>query len=84
MYILVHFKLTFKNTKTSINHVKIPIFAAAAPLKVWIFYLICRYKRKKIALLSLLLSSKIPTFALLFKNIEPYFFTEGHWSACKI
>ena len=37
------------------------------------FYLICRYKPTKITLLSLLLSSQIPTFALLFKNIEPYF-----------
>jgi len=37
------------------------------------FYLILQYKCKKIALLSLLLSSKIPTFTLLFKNIEPYF-----------
>jgi len=44
----------------------------------------------EIALLSLLFSSKILIFALLFKNVEPYFalllpyfFTEGHWSACK-
>jgi len=73
MYILVHFKLSFKNTLTSINLKKNTIFAAAAPLEVCIFYLICRYKRKKIALLFLLLSSKIPTFALLFKNVEPYF-----------
>ena len=29
MYILVHFKLSFKNTLTSINRVKIHIFAAA-------------------------------------------------------
>ena len=43
------------------------------PESVDFFYLICRYKRKKITLLSLLLSSKIPTFALLFKYIEPYF-----------
>jgi len=57
-----------------INRFKILIFAAANPLKVERFiYLICRYKRKKIALLSLLLSSKIPTFTLLFKNVEPYF-----------
>ena len=34
MYILVHFKLSFKNTLTSINRVKISIFAAAAALKV--------------------------------------------------
>jgi len=61
MYILVHFKLSFKINLTLINREKNTIFAAAAPLKVWIFYLICRYKRKKIALLSLLLSSKIPT-----------------------
>jgi len=73
MYILVHFKLSFKNTLTLIIRVKIPIFATAAPLKVWIFYLICRYKRQKKALPSLLLSSKIPSFALLFKNVEPYF-----------
>jgi len=31
MYIFVHFKLSFKNLKTSINCVKIPIFAATAP-----------------------------------------------------
>jgi len=34
MYNLVHFKLSFKNTLTSINRVKISIFAAAATLKV--------------------------------------------------
>jgi len=33
MYILVHFKLSFKNTLTSITRVKIPNFATAAPLK---------------------------------------------------
>ena len=57
-----------------INRVKIPIFVAAGALKVWHFsYLICRYKHDKIALLSLLLRNKIHTFALLFKNVEPYF-----------
>ena len=65
MYSLVHFKLSLENTQTYLNCVKIPIFAVAATLKVWIFHLICRYKHKKMALLSLLLSSKIPSFALL-------------------
>jgi len=50
------------------------------------FYLVCQYKRKKMALLYLLLSSNIPTFALLFKKcwalLLPYFFIEGYWSAC--
>jgi len=72
MYIWVHFKLSFKNTLTTINCVKIPIFAAATPCKCGFIYQICQYKRKKIALLSLLLSSKIPTLTLLFKNVEPY------------
>ena len=40
MYILVHFKLSFKNTLTSLNRVKIPIFAAAAPSKCEFFHLI--------------------------------------------
>jgi len=60
---------------------KIPIFAAAAPWKCGFLpdLLIKTYGN----------SPTIPTFeqqnpyfALLFKNIEPYFFTEGHWSAC--
>ena len=38
MYILVHFKLSFKNTYALINCVKIPILAEATPLKVWIFF----------------------------------------------
>jgi len=33
IYVLVHFKLSFQNTLTSINRVKNSIFAAAAPLK---------------------------------------------------
>jgi len=51
MYILVHFKLSYKNTSTSINRVNIHIFTAALdPWKCDFFYLICRYKCKKIAL----------------------------------
>jgi len=33
MYILIHFKLSLKITLTLMNHVKIPIFAAAVPLQ---------------------------------------------------
>jgi len=80
MYILVLFKLSYKNILTLINRVKIPIFCRRPPASV-VVYQICRYKCKKIALLSLLLRSKIPIFTLLFKNVEPYLFIEGHWSA---
>jgi len=71
MYIWEIFKLSFKNTLKLINRVKIPIFASpipSPPFKCGFIYPICRYKRNKIPLLSLLLSSKIPTFALLFSQ----------------
>ena len=78
MYNLVHFKLSFKNTLTSINCVKIHIFAVVAlPESVdfftWFIYINVRKKpfypyfwAAKSLLLPYFLKMLSPTFALLF------------------